>query len=259
MKRLSSDKTLAPYAAQFVPVKLDIGSPAYRDWRKDLKMTGKISKYPYVFIVRSDGETIYGNGGLTASTKLVPLMEAALETSGQILSAREVETLSGSAERFVNLSGSGDIVGAIKAINRAGRIGVPGQIPSFAQSAVKVNKLVEEMATEVTAKLEELDAAIESSQGSELVDAVLACLKLASDHGELKVLKPEFSKFKKKLGKNKEISRLVKEAKIINSVMTAKSKSAIKRGLEKLKALIESTEIEEIKTAAQAALDELSS
>lgn len=259
MRRLSTDKTLAPYAAQFVPVKLDIGSSAYRDWRKNLEMTGKELSYPYVFIVRSDGETIYGNGGLTAQTKLIPLMESALQTSGRILNAREAETLSGSAERFVNLSGSGDIVGAIKAINRAGRVGVPGQIPSFAQSAVEVNKLVTDTATKAMTKLQELDGAIESSEGSERVDAILASMKLTSDYGGLKVLKPEFTKFKKKLGKNKEISQLVKEAKIINSAVTASSKIAIKRGLEKLKELIEATEIEEIKTAAQAALDELSS
>ena len=159
MRRLSTDKTLAPYAAQFVPVKLDIGSSAYRDWRKNLEMTGKELSYPYVFIVRSDGETIYGNGGLTAQTKLIPLMESALQTSGRILNAREAETLSGSAERFVNLSGSGDIVGAIKAINRAGRVGVPGQIPSFAQSAVEVNKLVTDTATKAMTKLQELDGA----------------------------------------------------------------------------------------------------
>ena len=259
MRRLSTDKTLAPYAAQFVPVKLDIGSPAYRAWRKDLEMTGKSKTYPFVFIVRSDGETIYGNGGLTAQTKLIPLMETALQTSGRILNAREVETLSSSAERFSNLSGSGDVVGAIKAINRAGRIGTPGEIPSFAQSAVEVNKLVKEMATEVMAKLEELEGTIESSQSTELVDAVLASMKLTSDYGDLKIIKPEFAKFRKKLGKNKEISQLVKEAKIINSAVTAQSKSAAKRGMEKLKALIEATEIEEIKTAAQAALDDLSS
>ena len=250
---------MAPYAAQFVPVKLDIGSPAYRNWRKDLELTGKSNSYPYVFIVRSDGETIYGNGGLTAQTKLIPLMETALQTSGRILNAREAETLSGSAERFVNLSGSGDIVGAIKAINKAGRVGVPGQIPSFAQSAMEVNKLVKDMATEVMTKLEELDGTIESSQSTERVDAVLASLKLASDYGGLKVLKPEFKEFKKKLGKNKEISQIVKEAKIINSAVTATSKTAAKRGMEKLKELIDATEIDEIKTAAQAALDDLSS
>ncbi len=222
-------------------------------------MTGENPRYPYVFIVRSDGKTLYGDGGLTAQTKLIPLMESALQTSGQILNAREAETLSTSAERFVNLSGSGDIAGAIKAINRAGRVGTPGAIPSFAESAIKVNKLVKEMATEVMGKLEELEGTIESSQSTERLDAVLASLKLTSDYRDLKILKPEFSKFKKKLGKNKEISQLVKEAKIINTAVAAQSKTAVKRAAEKLKALIDTTEIAEIKTAAQTALDDLSS
>jgi len=259
MKRLSTDRTLAPYAAQFVPVKLDIGSPAYRKWRKDLKMTGKVRTYPYVFIVRSDGETLFGNGGLTSKTPLIPLMESALQTSGQSISAREAETLSTSAERFVSMSGSGDIAGAIKAINRANRIGVPGEIPSFAESAIKLNKLVKEVATEVLADLEELESKIESSSTAERLDAVLASMKLTSAYGGLKILKPAFGKFRRKLSSNKEISQLVKEARVINSAVTAKTKSSTKRALDKLEALIESTEIEEIKTVAQATLDDLSS
>jgi len=257
MKRLSTDKTLSPYAAQFVPVKLDIGSSAYRTWRKDLDLTGKVKRYPYLFIVRSDGETIYGDGGLTARTKLIPLMESALQASGRSLNAREAKTLSEVAERFVDLNDSGDMAGAIKAINKASRVGIPGQIPSYAQSAMKINELVQDMATEVMAKLEELESKIESSESDERVEAVLESMKLTRDCGSLKVLRPEFNKFKRKLSKNKELSQILKEAKIINTAIEASSTTAKKRAAERLQQLIDKTEIEKIKSEAQSVLDNL--
>jgi len=220
-------------------------------------MTGKSSGYPYLFIVRSDGETLYGNGGLTSQTDLIPLMESALETSGRILNVREAETLSKAAEQFQYLSESGDTVGAIKALSKAGRIGTPGQIPSYADSAVKVNMLVKGMATEVMTKLQELDSAIESGEPDERVEAILASMQLTSDYGGLKVLRPEITKFKKKLGKNKELSQLIKEAKVITTAVSATSKTAKKRAVDNLQKLIDSSEIDKIKGKAQAVLDDL--
>ena len=246
---------MAPYAAQFVPVKLDIGSAAYQKWRKNLEFTGEQKVYPYIFIVRSDGKTIYGNGGLTYKTELIPLMQFALETSGKVLNPREAKTLTDVAERFENLSGSGDTAGAIKAINKASRVGTPGQIPSYAKSAMKVNKLVEGMATEAMAELKQLDETIESSEDDERVDAILASMKFVNEYSGLKVLRPEITKFKKKLGKNKELAQLLKEAKVLTTAGAAESKTAKKRAGENLQKLIDSTEIEKIKTEAQTLLE----
>ena len=257
MNRLGTDKKIAPFAAQFVPVKLDINSSEFRAWSRDLKNTGKDNGVPHIYVVRSDGETLYGNGGGLAGDKLGMMLSSTLENSGRVLTAKEVEKLSAAAEQFQNLQGSGDIAGAVKAINKIGRIGVPGQIASYAEAANQVNKLATSSATEVVTKLQESGATIESGETAEIVEAVLASMKLQSDYSGLKILKPEFAKFKKALGKNKEISQLVKEAKVINSAATASSNSAKKRALTKLQELIDTTEIDEIKAAAKLELDEL--
>ena len=257
MKTLVSNKSIAPYAAQFVPVKLDVNSSEYRVWARDLKRTSDAKGVPVVYVVRSDGETLYGQGGGISDDGLKKLLMTSLKTSGRVLSDKEVATLDRAAEKFESLQKAGDNSGAVKAINKVGRLGVPGQIPSYAEAANRVNKLAETTATEITAKLEELQSVIEAGETAEKLDAILAALKLGSDYGSLKILKPELVKFKKTLGKNKEITQLVKEAKVINSAVTATSKVAKKRAAEKLKVLIESSDIGAMKSSAQETLDSL--
>ena len=145
----------------------------------------------------------------------------------------------------------------MKAINKVRRVGVPGQIPSYAEAANRVNKIVETTATEISAKLEDLKSVIKSGETAEKLDAILAALKLGSDYGSLKMLKPELTKFKKTLGKNKEIAQLVKDAKVINRAVLASSTAAKKRAAEKLQVLIDSSEIPAVKSSAQKTLDGL--
>ena len=256
---MGTEKKIAPYAAQFVPVKLDVNSKEFRSWKSDLKETSKGSGIPYIYVVRSDGETLYGGGGALPGDKLGMMLASTLQNSGRVLSAKEVNTLGSVIERYESSIEAGDIAGAVRALNKTGRMGAPGQIASYAKAASKVNELAATAATEVVAKLEELNGSIESGETADQLTSILASQKLESDYGGLKILKPEFSKFKKALGKNKEITQLVKEAKIINAAGSASSKAAKKRALEKLQALIDSTQIDEVKTTAKSVLEELSS
>jgi len=215
LNRLGTDKKIAPFAAQFVPVKLDVNSSEFRSWESDLKKTNNNKAVPYVFVVRSDGETLYGGGGSLPGDKLGMMLASTLQNSGRVLSAKEIDTLGTVVERYESSIEAGDIAGAVKALNKTGRVGVPGQIASYARAASKVNQLADTAATEVVAKLQELAGSVESSETSDQLTAILASQKLERDYGALKILKPEFAKFKKALGKNKAISQLVKESKII--------------------------------------------
>ena len=257
MNTLVSNKSIAPFAAQFVPVKLDVNSTEFRTWSRDLKATGDTGGVPVVYVVRADGETMYGQGGGISDNNLKKLLMTSLKTSGRILSVKEAAMLDSAADKFESLQAAGDISDAVKAINKVKRIGVPGQIPSYADSASKVNELVGTTATETTAKLEELRGVIESGETAEKLEAIVAGMNLGSDYGSLKVLKPDFAKFKKELSKNKEIAQLVKDAKVINYALSASSNSAKKRAAEKLQALIDSTKIEAVKALAQTTLDGL--
>lgn len=240
-----------------MPVKLDINSEEFRKWSRDLKKTGEGSGVPHVYVVRSDGETLYGQGGGISSANLKKLLAASLETSGRILNEKEVDLLYKAAEKFESLQESGDIAGSVKAINKISKLGMPGQIPSYAEAASKVNELVGTAATEATSTLEELSETVESGETAQQLEAILTSLQLGSDYGSLKILKPELAKFRKELSKNKEVKQLVKEAKVISSAASASSSSARKKAQQKLQSLIDATEIDAVKSSAEQVLEEV--
>lgn len=255
MNRLNTDKSIAPLVAQFVPIKLDTASKEYSRWRQDHKYEGRT--IPILFIVRADGETLYGKSGSLQGDDLPKMLTRALEHSGRILNAKEATTLSKAVTSFEEHKSAGDLPKAIKALNGVGRIGVPGQIASFATPASKVNEVAISTAKGVVENLQTIRETLDSGEKDAQLDAILDSMKLKSDFGALKILKPELAKFQKELGKKKDLSQLVRESKVIHTAKSATSKSQKVRAKTKLKELIDSSEIDEIKTLAQSTLDEL--
>lgn len=241
--------------AQFVPVKLDISTAEYKEWRQDHQYEGKT--IPILFVVRADGETLYGKSGSLSGDELPKMLSRALEHSGGILNAKDSETLTTAAANFQKLKDSGEVASAVKALNRVARIGMPGRIPSFAQSALTVNKLATTTGKEILSKLEKCKSGIDSGDTESQLAAILEFLKTRREYGALKIVKTDLGAFLKELGKNKAVTQLLKEAKIIDSAISATSKTAIARAKTKLTALVESTQIEAIKAKAKLTLNGL--
>lgn len=208
-------------------------------------------------MVRADGETLYGKSGSLSGDELPRMLTRALEHSGRIINAKESETLVAATEGFRKFKDSDDIAKGVKALNRVSRIGVPGKIPSYARAAVNLNELVLGAKRDVLSKLDECQAGIGSGDVDSQLKGILESLKVRREYGALKILKPVIASFHKELGKNKEVAQLLKEAKVIDTALTATSKTAIVRAKTKLAALIESTGIDAIKASAKSALDRL--
>ena len=240
--------------AQFVPIKLDVSSPEYAQWRRDHTPEG--NGIPQLFVVRADGETLYGRSGSLQGPDLPNMLIAALQNSGRILSAREAQSLIEAADKFVEEKEKGNYESAIKAISRVRKIGEPGQIPSYSKPAMRVNKLVLETADEVRSQLKELATQIESDQVDIKLGAMLAYLKLRQDFGALKLVKSDLAGFQKKytLKENKQLTR---EAKIIENANQANTKSKKTRAIESLTELIDQTEFEPVRKEAEKKLTEL--
>ena len=244
--------------AQFVPVKLDVSSPEYRQWSADHKSEG--NSIPKLFIVRADGETLYGKSGSLTGEKLPAMLMTALRHSGKILTPRDAKLLTDSMTRFDEFKEQGDLPRAIKALSRVKKIGMPGKIESYASLAAKLNELANELTQTVAVKLAELQTALDDAESGEetqvRLNTMMAFLDLQNDYGSLQSVKPQLSAFQKTLSK-KDHSTLFREAKLIEGAMTAKTKSSKTRAIQKLKALVESTEFDEVKTLATETLEKI--
>lgn len=237
-----------------MPIKLDVSSPEYAQWRRDHTPDG--NGIPQLFIVRADGETLYGRSGSLRGPDLPNMLIAALQNSGRILSAREAQSLVEAADKFTQEKNKGNYESAIKAISRVRKIGEPGQIRSYSEPALRVNRLVIETADEVRNQLKKLANQIETDQPDIKLKAMLDYLKLREDFGALKMVKPDLAAFQKKytLKDNKQLAR---EAKIIENANQANTKSKKTRAIATLTELIGETEIEPVRKEAEKKLSAL--
>lgn len=237
-----------------MPIKLDVSSPEYAQWRRDHTPDG--NGIPQLFIVRADGETLYGRSGSLRGPDLPNMLIAALQNSGRILSAREAQSLVEAADKFTQEKNKGNYESAIKAISRVRKIGEPGQIRSYSEPALRVNRLVIETADEVRNQLKKLANQIETDQADIKLKAMLDYLKLREDFGALKMVKPDLAAFQKKytLKDNKQLAR---EAKIIENANQANTKSKKTRAIATLTELIGETEIEPVRKEAEKKLSAL--
>ncbi|MGI9496806.1 MAG: hypothetical protein ACR2NK_12170 [Mariniblastus sp.] len=237
-----------------MPIKLDVSSPEYAQWRRDHTPDG--NGIPQLFIVRADGETLYGRSGSLRGPDLPNMLISALQNSGRILSAREAQSLVEAADKFTQEKNKGNFESAIKAISRVRKIGEPGQIQSYSEPALRVNRLVIETADEVRNQLKKLANQIETDHADIKLKAMLGYLKLREDFGALKMVKPDLAAFQKKytLKDNKQLAR---EAKIIESANQANTKSKKTRAIATLTELIGETEIEPVRKEAEKKLSAL--
>mgnify|MGYP001200081108 CR=1 FL=1 len=240
--------------AQFVPIKLDVNSPEYAKWRQDHIPDG--NGIPQLFIVRADGETLYGRSGALLGPDLPNMLIAALQNSGRILSARESQALIEAADKFIKEKEKGNYESAIKAISRIRKIGEPGRIPSYSEPALKLNRLVIQTANEIRSQLKDFGNLIESDQAEAKLTAMLGYLTLRQGFGALKMVKPDLAAFQKKytLKENKQLTR---EAKVIDSANQANTKSKKTRAIDTLRELVDQTENEAVREEAKKRLFEL--
>lgn len=240
--------------AQFVPVKIDVDTPEYAQWRRDHPSEG--NTIPKLFVVRGDGETLYGKSGSLNGEALPAMLLKTLQYSGKILSAKDAASLNSISDRFEEQKSAGEIADAIRTANRSRKFGDPGKIPSYASAATRLNELVNVTADEAKSKLKELPKRFEGDSAEQL-DAVSEYLAIRRDYGALKLIKKEVAAVHKQLSSDSELKKLYSEAKILDAASVAKTKGAKNRSVEKLRELIEETTSDEVKQSAQDLLDSI--
>ena len=238
LKRLNNEEALAPFVAQFVPIKIDTGSKEYGIWSRLHKKQG--SGIPIVYIVRADGQTMYAKSGSLNTEELAQLLGTCLENSGRIFSKREVDLMLTVDEAVVQLREQGETVKAIRKLSELKKLGINANTATYAKPVSALVTHVEEL-TELgrkdLAKVRELltDDATEQQQ----IDALTAFAEARSTFSKLPTLKSDFTKINRQLTRDKELRALSKDLKTIKRYQSAKSKSAIERGIAALTKIVE--------------------
>ena len=126
-----------------------------------------------LFVVRADGETLYGKSGSLPGDQLPTMLARALSHSGQILGDREMKLVATASQKFNDLKAKGDIEGAIKAVAKLKKLGTPGQIKSYATAVVELNEGVNELINGTIADLAKIQSDLEDIDQEVQLDAYL--------------------------------------------------------------------------------------
>lgn len=173
LAELQSDRQARAVASQFVPLQINIDDPAERSAMAKYRYDGSV--LPIIWIVRADGEQLYGHAG--APDRTAPFLAEHLKNGGTLLNSQQLTQLNQSVEKAKSLIEEGKIDQAAPLLKRYAGSG------SYAAAAVQLDKMVEELTTAGRTALESAEQNMKA--GSPSFDAALALVAVDRQYGAL--------------------------------------------------------------------------
>lgn len=241
MQRLNTEKSLAPYVTQFVPLKVDTATPEYAELQRKHRSEG--NTIPKIFVIRADGKKLYAKSGSLSGDQLPTLMVAAVREMGRPLSPTEAKTLAEINQEIKAAIDKKDWRTAGQLFRKIKKLGPFGGITSFAKAAVENNQLASQMQTSIEEFATEFASSIESAETR--FEAGIQLMQLKSDIGTLPSFRKGINELEKslrsKLENSKKLSELKSVAAAIRKLDHA-SETARTRAVTTLQDFVESTE-----------------
>lgn len=199
-------------ASQFVTIKIDNTSSEWQGWAREYRHEG--NTIPIVYVVRADGEKLYAKSTSAKGELLPNLLAASLKESGRIFSAREMETLQKTLKMSAEAMEQKDYAAAIRSFSRMKRVGVPGNLQSFAGPAVELDKLateIVELAREEFKAIESDAESLDNASPQSLANAAIRISNYQSNFKSYSVVKMDVRAIGKILTRNKELAQAIRD------------------------------------------------
>lgn len=174
LKRLQTDPSLARYAGWFIPLKIDTSGEDWRKWASQYRHEG--NSIPIVFVVRADGEQLYGKSGSLPGPALPMMIEQTLAQAGTIYNDGQLATLATAVEKAKEAVAAEDYAAAVPYLAGLTKLGTLGSLGSYAQPALEADALVAEMVEQARTKLAPIQQQLASE--SSRLDGALALMEL---------------------------------------------------------------------------------
>lgn len=209
LKRLETDRSLAAFAGQFVPLRINSsGSPEWTAWSKRYRHEGKT--IPILYVVRADGKQLYGRSGMLSGSALPTMLLATLNQSGRRFSDEEVRLLETLVPKAKEAYEQGRSAQAALTFAQLKKLGKPGELNSFATAGVDADELAKKIIEETT---EKISAAEQSLQDSESAFKSLAYLAEVKDaYGAFGDLPAAATRALKSIKGDKELQTMLAQA-----------------------------------------------
>ena len=135
-------------------------------------MTG--NGIPQLYVVRADGEQIYGGAGALNGDDLPTMLLASLKRSGRAFNQQEAEFLQRTVKASELALQSGDLLKTGVVLSEVGQLGPHDNLGSFAKPALRSKELYVELKKQIDTKIAAARSQLLDSQSAKPLDPLLA-------------------------------------------------------------------------------------
>ncbi|MBB73858.1 MAG: hypothetical protein CMJ75_05015 [Planctomycetaceae bacterium] len=234
-KRLVSDRKLAPLVAQFVPLKVDVSSADWRALSRQYPVAG--NTIPVVYVIRADGEKIFGARKALSGEELPRMLRAARARAGGTLNAQQ-QSLVGDAVETARVALRQDrVADSIRALRPLSKLGPLGQIPCYAKAVVEANSLARKLVERGKSELAEIQDALAKQE--EVFAALLTLVTAERTYRPLNVLHRELGTLLRETSRKAELKPLLMRARAIDKArLRATARGGRPKAIRELTALV---------------------
>ncbi len=222
---------------QFVPLKVDTdGGESWQKWASKYKHEG--NGIPIIFIIRADGQMMYGKSGGMGADALRTFMAQQLAQAGRVLTDVEARLLDDAVQTAQKALDEDDTGAAVKALASLRKVGPPGQLGSYAKAALEADKLVEKVLEDARQSIAKAREAIEGGNGS--FEAVRTLVEARRVYSAFPELKREVIAATRDLNREDSLREMVQQAEALDRALAlgdlaggeSKAAAALERLLE---------------------------
>ena len=233
--RLDTDRSIQPLMAQFVSLKVDIHGEAWSKWSSNYPPSGNL--IPLIYIVRADGEQIFGNSGSITGPALPALLTQQLALAGTIYSDEQLAQLADVTERARQALEKDDPSAAIGLLDAVRELGTPGNLGSFAAASRGADALFNQLVQQGKADLALAQEKIAEEETA--FEGVLLLFRTEQEYGTLPELNAALDTAVREVRRNESMKTVAKQVDVFNQARQfAKSSRTKARAESWLNAII---------------------
>jgi len=236
MHELNTNQRLAPITVQFVPLKVITEGGPWGTWAR--KYPPKGDEIPYLYVIRADGEMLYGESGTKSGDELGRFMVEHLRKAGRLFSDRELAYLQSAVEAAKEAMAQGETGTAAQRIGSLSKLGTIGDLGSYSTIAKQADDLGKQLIDEGTAAVEQ---AIESlNTNAAAFEGALALAEAESQYGALPEVDMKIRAAYRKAGKDADRRLVLEQAEAIQKARARlKLRDGTQRAVRDLNRVIE--------------------
>ncbi|MGI9471692.1 MAG: SHD1 domain-containing protein [Rubripirellula sp.] len=193
---------MAGFAGQFVPLKIITNNNRdWAQWSRKFPMTG--AGIPQLYVVRADGEQLYGGAGSLRGDDLPRMLMTTLKKSGRAFNQQEINALQQAVSTAEQALQSDQVLAAAVALSEVAKLGSPDALGSYAKPAQRSVEIYNEIKQQIDALIAESKTDLLDGNSSAPLEPLLVIHEGEAIYSLFPKWKPEAVELTRELKKKK--------------------------------------------------------